>query len=410
MCYKQDMQEQMKMRLSYFPVVAAIIAFVLPVRAWAQDFDTNPTAKIDNATEDLHFTVGARLMADMAYYNVEESEMKSGMAVTDARIRTSMKYRDWYFYADFDFTKGKFSQKNIFVQYSVDKGENHHTFKGGYYNDPATMANNTSRGSLHFISRAAAANALSPGRELGFSYKFYNRHFFANQGAFAENLYNDQANGPQGFTLGGRWLYIPIDDSRHSVHVGASARFANTKTGERHEDGEIETTHALSSTVETYVDGNKQFLSCTMPWTNNSVYAGVEALYRDPKFFVRGEYMLKHINRKSSKGLPHNTFHGGYVEAGWLIFGNPYRYNRSESVISGLGGKGLEISARYSYLNLNDKDVHGGRLHSATVGGCFAFNKFFQAILEYSYSRIDNLNFPLDKNMHIVQARMMFSF
>lgn len=377
--------------------------------SFAQDFDTNPIAKIDNAKEDLHFTVGARLMTDAAYYNSQDSEMKSGMAVTDSRIRTSMTYKDWYFYADFDFTKGKFNQKNIFVQYKLINGDNHHFFRGGYYNNPATMANNTSRGSLHFISRASVANALAPGRELGISYKFYNKHIFINQGAFAENLYNDQANGPQGFTVGGRWLYIPFDNSNNSMHIGGYARFANTNTGERNEDGEIVTSASISSTVETYVDGNKQFLSCTLPWTRNTYYGGIEALYRIPKFFIRGEYMVKHYSKKKGKGTLDNTFHGGYIEAGYLIFGNPYKYNREESVVSGLGGKGLEISARYSYVNIND-NVDGGKMHSATVGGNFAFNKFFQVLLEYSYNRIDNANYPSDKNMHIVQARMMFSF
>ncbi len=389
---------------------ATIVAATTVTAVSAQDFDVNPTAKIDNNKENLHFTVGARLMTDAAYYNVEESEMKSGMAVTDARIRTSMTYNSWYFYADFDFTKGKFSQKNIFVQLSLTNGDSHHVFKGGYYNDPATMANNTSRGSLHFVARAAAVNALAPGRELGFSYKFYNKHFFANQGLFAENLYNDQANGPQGFTAGGRWLWVPIDDEAQSLHVGAAARYAYTNTGERQDDGEIKTSHTLSSTVETYVDGNKQFLSCTLPWARNSVYASMEAAYRSKKFFARGEYMMKYIDRKKESGLPSSTFHGGYAEAGYMIFGKGYNYNRAESVVSGLGGRGLEVAARYSFLNLNDGDVKGGRLHSVTVGGALGFNKFFQVLLEYSYNRLANENYPLDKNMHIVQARMMFSF
>jgi len=394
-----------------FRCIATIIMVALAAsKVCAQDFDINPTAKIDNNKENMHFTVGARLMTDAAYYNTAVSEMKSGMAVTDARIRTSMTYNSWYFYADFDFTKGKFSQKNIFVQLSLTDGENHHMFKGGYYNDPATMANNTSRGSLHFIARAAAVNALAPGRELGFSYKFYNRKFFANQGLFAENLYNDQANGPQGFTAGGRWLYIPIDDTAQSLHVGAAARYAYTSTGERQEDGEIKTTHTLASTVETYVDGNKQFLSCTLPWAKNSVYASVETAYRNKRFFARGEYLMKHINRKSGKGLTDCTFHGGYAEAGYMIFGQGYKYNRAESVVSGLGGRGLEVSARYSFLNLNNGDTKGGRLHSVTVGSALGFNKFFQVLLEYSYNRLNNENYPLDKNMHIVQARMMFSF
>ena len=96
------------------------------------------------------------------------------------------------------FAGGKFSQKDIYLKYTMEGQRGTHSFKSGYYNNPASMANNTSRGGLHFISRASVVNALSPGRQLGFSYRFYNKRFFANQGAFAENEYNDQPAGFQG--------------------------------------------------------------------------------------------------------------------------------------------------------------------------------------------------------------------
>ena len=35
----------------------------------AQDFDSKPTISVNNEQEDLHFTVGARFMADAAYYH-----------------------------------------------------------------------------------------------------------------------------------------------------------------------------------------------------------------------------------------------------------------------------------------------------------------------------------------------------
>ena len=85
----------------------------------AQDFDTDPVVKIQN--EDVKFTVGARMMEDVAYYHSDFTPVKSGAALTDARIRTSMTYKDWYFYADFDFSKGKFAQKNLFLQYSLQQ-------------------------------------------------------------------------------------------------------------------------------------------------------------------------------------------------------------------------------------------------------------------------------------------------
>ena len=77
----------------------------LAMTAMAQDFDTNPVVKIENQEEELQFTVGARMMADVAYYHSDFTPLKSGAALSDARIRTSMTYKDWYFYADFDFSK-----------------------------------------------------------------------------------------------------------------------------------------------------------------------------------------------------------------------------------------------------------------------------------------------------------------
>ena len=99
-------------------ILCAAAAFALSVAA--QDFDNNPTVKIDNKEEDLHFTVGARMMMDAAWYHTDFTPMKSGAKLTDARIRTSMAYQNWYFYADFDFSGGKFKQKNIFLQYSFN--------------------------------------------------------------------------------------------------------------------------------------------------------------------------------------------------------------------------------------------------------------------------------------------------
>ena len=67
------------------PVLASV-AMV----GFAQDFDTDPTVRIDNEKEDLHFTVGARMMADVAYYHSDFTPMKSGAALTDARLRASL--------------------------------------------------------------------------------------------------------------------------------------------------------------------------------------------------------------------------------------------------------------------------------------------------------------------------------
>lgn len=59
-----------------------------------------------------------------------------------------------------------------------------------------------------------------PGRSLGITYKFFNQKVLADQGIFAENKYNDQISGFQGFSLSGRWLYKVINDDYMTLHVG----------------------------------------------------------------------------------------------------------------------------------------------------------------------------------------------
>lgn len=442
--------------------------FVLPVLAMcalatsAQDFDSKPTVTIDNQKEDLHFTVGARFMADAAYYHNDFTPMQSGASITDARIRTSLTYKNWYFYADFGFGGGKFSQKNIFMQYSQeDKAGNVHAIKAGYYNDPAgSMARNTSLGSYHFISRAGSSNALGEGRELGISYKFTNDKFMAYQGVFTENQYNKIESGFNGIVLAGRYQYRPINDGNQTLMIGGNIRYQHVGGGVT-ENNVLKKTISLSQSIETYVDEDDQFVSCSLPWANNVLDAGAEALYRNNKFFARGEYMYKHVTKKrdsktlfdasnnnvdtwgtldawlTANPLRSNNFHGGYVEAGFLVFGKPYSFDSREGVLKGLSGQSLEIVGRFNYTGLNDivkgeyynagrgqyypggemqdypyssTSVGGGNIRSYTIGVNYSANRFVQFMLDYTYSRLSKDFLPYDKNIHAVQARMQFVF
>jgi phosphate-selective porin OprO/OprP len=430
--------------------------------ATAQDFDSKPTVTIDKENEDLHFTVGARFMADAAYYHTDFTPMQSGASITDARIRTSLTYKDWYFYADFGFGGGQFSQKNIFMQYSVaDKDGGRHAIKGGYYNDPAgSMARNTSLGSYHFISRPGVSNALGEGRELGITYKYTNDKFMAYQGVFTENQYNKVEAGYNGLVLAGRYLYRPIADEHQTLHVGANIRYQHMGGGVA-ENNVLKKTLNLAQSLETFVDEDEQFMSCSLPWAENVIDAGAEVLYHNQKFFARGEYLYKHVTKKrdsktifdasnnnidtwgtldaweAANPLRSNNFHGGYVEAGYLIFGNPYSYDKQEGVLKGMSGRSLEVVARFNYTGLNDivkgeyfsagrnqyypngymedwpyasSSVGGGAVRSYTVGLNYSFNRFAQVMFDYTYHKLNKDFLPYDKNFHQVQARLQFVF
>ena len=428
----------------------------------AQDFDSKPTVTIDNKAEDLHFTVGARFMADAAYYHTDFTPMQSGAAISDARIRTSLTYQNWYFYADFGFGGGKFSQKNIFLQYAQEDSKGgRHAIKGGYYNDAAgSMARNTSLGSYHFISRAGVTNALGEGRELGITYKYTNDHFLAYQGVFTENQYNKIEAGYNGLVFSGRYLYRPIIDENQTLAIGGNVRFQHVGGGVV-EDNVLKKTVKLGQSMETFVDEDEQFVSCELPWADNVFDAGAEVLYHNQKMFVRGEYLYKHVTKKrdsktlfdasnnnidtwgtldawiAANPLRSNNFHGGYIEAGYMIFGNPYSYDKNEGVLRGLSGRSLEIVGRFNYTGLNDivkgeyfsaarnqyypdgymadwpyksTSVGGGAVRSYTLGLNYSFNKFTQVMVDYTYHHLTKDFLPYDKNFHEVQARLQFVF
>ena len=428
----------------------------------AQDFDSKPTVTIDNEQEDLHFTVGARFMADAAWYHNDYTPMQSGATIADARIRTSLTYQDWYFYADFGFGGGKFSQKNIFLRYNKkDNQGGNHDIQVGYYNNAAgSMARNTSLGSYHFISRAGAANALGEGRELGITYKFTNDKFMAYQGVTTENQYNKIESGFNGIVLSGRYQYRPINDGTQTLMIGGNIRYQHVGGGVT-ENNVLKKTIKLGQSMETFVDEDERFVSCELPWAENVLDAGAEALYHNDKLFVRGEYLYKHVTKKrdsktlfdasnnnidtwgtldawiTANPLRSNNFHGGYVEAGYMIFGNPYKFDSRNGTLKGLSGRSLEIVGRFNYTGLNDinageyysagrdqyypdgmmadypyksSSVGGGAVRSWTLGVNYSFNRFVQAMLDYTYSNLSKDKYAYDKNFHMVQARVQFVF
>ena len=364
------------MKKYIFTIVIAAMCFANYTFAQGDNADPSLlTVKKDN----VEFTAGGRLMSDVAYYHSDFTVLKSGAAITDARIRASLKYDKFYLYADFDFTGGKFSQKDLYLRYNLAEGENGtHSLKAGFYADPASMGYNTSRYQYHFITRAAPVQALISGRQLGATYKFYNRHLLFDQGVFAENRYNNQQAGYQGVTLAGRWLYKAINTDELTLHIGAAVRYARLNTGYV-ENNIFKQSQSFGSSLETGVDANDQFLHVDLPWASSNLNLSGELLFRTDKFFARGEYLYKHVGKTQpteelleaqlgglwsaksvkdyQKFIPFrdNTFNGAYAEFGYLLLGNRYSYNDEMGVLNGMNDRNaLEVVARYSFVNLDD--------------------------------------------------------
>lgn len=141
---------------------AMMVAAMLSTSAVKAQEDVNPLLKYVNKENNLKASVGGRMFADLAYYHTEWTPMKSGAAITDARIHASLTYGKLYIYADFGFGNGEFSQKNLFAQYTFKESlKGIHLVKAGYYNEPSSMSMMTSSYNYHFITRPSVAQALA---------------------------------------------------------------------------------------------------------------------------------------------------------------------------------------------------------------------------------------------------------
>lgn len=282
----------------------------------------------------------------------------------------------------------------------------------------------------------------------------------AYQGVTTENQYNKIESGFNGIVLSGRYQYRPINDGTQTLMIGGNIRYQHVGGGVT-ENNILKKTIKLGQSMETFVDEDERFVSCELPWAENVLDAGAEALYHNDKLFVRGEYLYKHVTKKrdsktlfdasnnnvdtwgtldawiTANPLRSNNFHGGYVEAGYMIFGNPYKFDSRNGTLKGLSGRSLEIVGRFNYTGLNDinageyysagrdqyypdgmmadypyksSSVGGGAVRSWTLGVNYSFNRFVQAMLDYTYSNLSKDKYAYDKNFHMVQARVQFVF
>ena len=146
----------------------------------------------------------------------------------------------------------------------------------------------------------------------------------------------------------------------------------------------------------------------------NSFGGGTGISWRN--FLVQGEYYQINVDQlvAPNKSNPVLGFNGGYVETGWVITGEPIRYNVGAAAFQrpevanpfSIHGGGLgawELAARYSVTNLTSNTipgvaqsvtggVNGGFQQIAALGLSWYPNDWIRLYLQGQYVNVDRLN------------------
>jgi phosphate-selective porin OprO/OprP len=231
---------------------------------------------------------------------------------------------------------------------------------------------------------------------------------------------NSLLNGEQVSTVG-RLAGRPYYDKDWNVHLDFSGEYVfHPAINLAGTPNVSQTTFNLQDRPEDRAaDQNRLISTGSLSIRNVNVYGGETGIsWRN--FLVQGGYY--HIGENQAKvasqPAPTLNFHGGYVEGGWVVTGEPINYSTSAAAFArpkpanpfGLTEDGFEIGpgawelgARWSVMNLNSNVTPG--VSQNVTGGVFGGlqqifgvslswypNDWVRFYLQFQYSQVDKLN------------------
>lgn len=125
------------------------------------------------------------------------------------------------------------------------------------------------------------------------------------------------------------------------------------------------------------------------------------------------------VNADQELGLPTLNFHGGYAQMSYVLTGEHRAYNKKLGVFGrvipdkpfGKAGCGAwELAGRWSYVDLNDQNIQGGRQHDWTCGLNWFPNQYTRFAFNYIHCLVDTPVTGQDVETDILATRAQFDF
>ena len=292
----------------------------------------------------------------------------------------------------------------------------------GQFRQPFSMSGLTSAKEMPFLERGLPFVFL-PFRQIGvmtYGQGDDQRMTWAVSGfrfptdAFGSNVGD---NGGYGLSTRVTRLLVGRDVKSGLVHVGGGYSFADPASDVVRFRGQPEifvgqdnlAPVGVPSAVPAFVETG------LIPTENLNLFNAELAVARG-SFFAQSEAMFAHVQQQDGPSL---TFPGAYAQAGYLLTGEfrPYKQNagvfgevlpyRSVGRERGIGA--WEITARWSYIDLSDDNIQGGRLNDLTAGLNWHLNPNTKFQFNYIHAFLDS---PLygDSDADIFATRAQLEF
>ncbi|MDB5334778.1 MAG: phosphate-selective porin [Planctomycetaceae bacterium] len=155
--------------------------------------------------------------------------------------------------------------------------------------------------------------------------------------------------------------------------------------------------------IPNVANGTPPFVDTGTFACNNFQHYGAELVWSHGPFYVQSEAMLAIVNPQNNLTQMH--YKGAYVNASYFLTGESRPYDKKAGALdrvkplenfrtdTGCGWGAWELCSRYSYIDLNDGNINGGRMDDWTAGVNWYLNPYTKFQANYIKSNLANPTF-----------------
>ena len=361
--------------------------------------------------------------------NTQFPKLNNGVNLRRGRIFFVAKYDDFTFNITPDFGGSPDASPTLYEASLNFTGFKPVTATLGYFKPWVTLYNSQSSNDFLLLERpsiveiarnVAAGDARAVFPQLKASTDRYFAAWAMTGAPYGANTSANPLNGEQLGTVG-RLAGRPYYDDDWTLHLDFSGEYVfHSNINNSGVAGVSRTTLIFQDRPEDRAaDPNRLISTGNLSSSNASVYGG-EAAINWRNLLLQGGYYQIGDTQSKLPGVPapNLSFNGGYVEAGWNITGEPFRYNVGAAAFQrpkvanpftvdengfspGIGA--WQLAARWSVMNLNSNVVRG--VSQSVTGGVYGGyqqifgvalswypNDWIRFELQFQHTMVDKLN------------------
>lgn len=293
--------------------------------------------------------------------------------------------------------------------------------KIGQWKQPYSLETVSSFRYQTFMERSVLFQTFEPFRHIGIGTYNYAEDEMTTWAASVFKTGNDQFGDDigdnAGISVAGRMTHLPYyeaadDGSLYYLHLGGSFWHGNPSndlfryaTIPEFFVGAFGAAAPGTSKVgvPTISNGTPPFVDTGTFPTNNFTHFGGEVCWVQGPVSVQSEASLAIVNPKGNLAQMH--YKGAYTQVSYFLTGESRPYDKKAGAIdrvkplnnfrtdTGCGWGAWELAGRWSYIDLNDGDINGGRLTDWTAGLNWYINPYTKFQLNYIKSFVANPTF-----------------